>query len=265
MGAAVGIVGAVIGGGGAGGLLGGLLGGGGIGQMLSSFLGGAGGAGGAAGIGSLLESFSPANVLNASANLVNSIMGNATKQATQQLNQQDGMPKFIMDEVNKAVDKVLKQYQGPTDPECQQKLNDGTKSDADKTIDDLVKKIVENVRKQIEDEGKDNTADARCGGKGGKKSAGSWLQKIAQALGEVLGEKAAKMVELSDKVSKAADAQKDAAGTKDEKDDKEAAAEMTKAQTELQGVSQEYKLLSETISTVVKGIGEALSTLGRKQ
>jgi hypothetical protein len=40
---------------------------------------------------------------------------------------------------------------------------------------------------------------------------------------------------------------------------------MTKAQTELQGISQEYKLLSETISTVVKGIGEALSGLARKQ
>ena len=40
---------------------------------------------------------------------------------------------------------------------------------------------------------------------------------------------------------------------------------MTAAQTELQGVSQEYKLLTETISTVLKGIGEALSTMGRKQ
>ena len=40
---------------------------------------------------------------------------------------------------------------------------------------------------------------------------------------------------------------------------------MTKAQTEMQGVSQEYKLLTETFSTVIKGIGESLSTMGRKQ
>ena len=95
----------------------------------------------------------------------------------------------------------------------------------------------------------------------GRKSAGSWLQAIAKAMGEVLGQKAGEMVKLSDKISSLAQEGKGLEG--DAKADN--AADMTAAQTEMQGVSQEYKLLTETISTVLKGIGEALSTMGRKQ
>ena len=40
---------------------------------------------------------------------------------------------------------------------------------------------------------------------------------------------------------------------------------MNEVQTEMQGVSQEYKLLTETVSTMIKSIGESLSTMGRKQ
>ena len=98
-------------------------------------------------------------------------------------------------------------------------------------------------------------------GQGGRKSAGSWLQAIAKAMGEVLGQKAGEMVKLSDKISSLAQEGKGLEG--DAKADN--AADMTAAQTEMQGVSQEYKLLTETISTVLKGIGEALSTMGRKQ
>ncbi len=271
MGAAVGVVASVFMGGAGGGLLGGLLGNSLLGQLLSGFLGGAEGAGGEEGISKAMAGFAPANVLNATTNLVNSILGNGTNKAMEKLHKEEGLPKFIQDDIAKVVEKVLKENKCPTDPECQKALDQATKGDADKTTEDLAKKIVENILKQLEEEGKDNTSSNRCGGeegkdgKKGKRSTGSWLQKIAQALGEVLGEKAAKMVELSEKISEAADAQKKAAGTKDEGDDKEAAAEMTKLQTEMQGVSQEYKLLSETVSTCIKGIGEGCSTLGRKQ
>ena len=111
------------------------------------------------------------------------------------------------------------------------------------------------------EESKDAAGEAQGSGKGGRKSAGSWLQAIAKAMGEVLGQKAGEMVKLSDKISSLAQEGKGLEG--DAKADN--AADMTAAQTELQGVSQEYKLLTETISTVLKGIGEALSTMGRKQ
>ncbi|MFT4193964.1 MAG: hypothetical protein QM614_04900 [Ottowia sp.] len=260
MGAAVGFVGAVFGGG-AGGLLGGLLGGGGIGQLLSGFLGGAESAGGAEGIAKALQGFAPANVLNATANLMSSVMGNSAKQATQTLAREDGLPKFIQEEISKAIDKVLKENQKATDPDCQKALDDATKGDADKTTEDLAKQLIDNVRKQLSEESKEATGESKGCGKSGKKSGGSWLQAMAKAMGEVLGQKAGEMVKLTDKISSLA---KEAEGL--EGDDKEQnAKEMTAAQTELQGVSQEYKLLTETVSLVIKGIGEALSKMGSRQ
>ena len=74
--------------------------------------------------------------------------------------------------------------------------------------------------------------EAQGSGKGGRKSAGSWLQAIAKAMGEVLGQKAGEMVKLSDKISSLAQEGKGLEG--DAKADN--AADMTAAQTELQGV-----------------------------
>ena len=168
----------------------------------------------------------------------------------------------IQSAINKAVDQVLKKNEKPTDRAAQDKLGDATKEGLQKQMDDLVKQLVDNIRKQLGEESKDATSEATGGGKaGGKRSGGSWLQAIAKAMGEVLGQKAGEMVKLSDKISSLAQEGKGLEG--DAKADN--AADMTAAQTELQGVSQEYKLLTETISTVLKGIGEALSTMGRKQ
>ena len=263
MGAAVGVVASVVTGGGAAGMFGGLLGGGGglLGSLISGIMGGGGAGGAADGIGKVLQNFSPANVLNAAANLINAANGGAVKDAASQLHKEDGLPKFIQDAINQAVDKVLQQNQKPADATCQQQLGDATKDGLKKEMDDLIKQLVDNVRKQVGEESKDAAGDASGCGKGGKKSAGSWLQAIAKAMGEVLGNKAGEMVKLTDKISSLA---KEGQSLKGE-DKQQNAQEMTAAQTEMQGVSQEYKLLTETVNTVLKGIGEALSNLGRKQ
>lgn len=266
MGAAVGVVAGVIGGGG-GGMLGGLLGGsgllGGLGQLLGGFLGGSN----AAGIGRALEGFSPANIINATANLVNAISGNSGKQAVDTLAKEDGLPKFLQDAIKKVIDEVVKKFEKKADPEAEKALKDAAGSDVQKSVDELAKKIVDTVREILNENQKDEIASNRTGGsgKGGKKPAGSWLMAIATAMGKVLGEKAAEMVKLSDKISAAAQDKKDAIDKKDGDAKEKAAETSTQAQTELQGVSQEFKLLTETFSTVIKGIGESLSTMGRKQ
>ncbi|MDO5288721.1 MAG: hypothetical protein Q4F13_03700 [Pseudomonadota bacterium] len=260
MGAAVAVVAPMLMGGAGGGMLGGMLGGGLLGNLVGGLLGG-GGAGGMDGIAKAIQGFSPANVLNATANLVNAMHGGAVKGAAEQLKREDGMPKFIQDAINQAVDKILQQNKKPTDPCCEQKLGEATKEGLQKEMDDLVKKLVDNIRKQLGEESKDATGEASGAGKSGKKSTGSWLQAIAKAMGEVLGQKAGEMVKLSDKVSSLGEKSSGLEGDAKQ----ENAQAMTAAQTELQGVSQEYKLLTETVSTVLKGIGEALSTMGRKQ
>ena len=197
MGAAVAVVAPALMGG-AGSMLSGLMGSGMLGQLLGGIMGG----GGADGIAKAIQGFSPTNVLNAAANLINAMHGGAVKGAAEQLQREDGMPRFIQDAINKAVDQVLKKNEKPTDRAAQDKLGDATKEGLQKQMDDLVKQLVDNIRKQLGEESKDATSEATGGGKaGGKRSGGSWLQAIAKAMGEVLGQKAGEMVKLSDKIS----------------------------------------------------------------
>ena len=107
MGAAVAVVAPMLLGGAGGGMLGGMLGGSMLSNLLGGILGG-GGAGGADGIARAIQGFSPANVLNAAANLINAMHGGAVKDAASTLQKEDGMPKFIQDAINKAVDEILK-------------------------------------------------------------------------------------------------------------------------------------------------------------
>ena len=266
-----------------GGLMGGMGGGGILSQILAGILGGAGGAGGAEGIGKAMQGFAPANVLNATANLVSSMLGNSTKDAARTLHREDGMPKFVMDAINKAVDEAVKKHFKPVDPETQNALNDVTKDDSMKEIKKLTDQLLEKVRELMNERTLDETKEATSTDKKGegarkKKSAQSWFAAIAEAMGKVYGAKTAEVVRLSGEVSNVADKQaalaeknkgidpKDEKATKAAEAEKEKlAAEMTKKQTELQGAAQEMKLISETVSTLLKSIGEALAGMARKQ
>ena len=285
MGAAIAVVAPMLMGGGGlmGGLMGGMGGGGILSQILAGILGGAGGAGGAEGIGKAMQGFAPANVLNATANLVSSMMGNSTKDAARTLHREDGMPKFVMDAINKAVDEAVKKHFKPVDPETQNALNDVTKDDSMKEIKKLTDQLLEKVRELMNERTLDETKEATSTDKKGegarkKKSAQSWFAAIAEAMGKVYGAKTAEVVRLSGEVSNVADKQaaladknkgidpKDEKATKAAEAEKEKlAAEMTKKQTELQGAAQEMKLISETVSTLLKSIGEALAGMACKQ
>lgn len=285
MGAAIAVVAPMLMGGGGlmGGLMGGMGGSGILSQILAGILGGAGGSGGAEGIGKAMQGFAPANVLNATANLVSSMLGNSTKDAARTLHREDGMPKFVMDAINKAVDEAVKKHFKPVDPETQNALNDVTKDDSMKEIKKLTDQLLEKVRELMNERTLDETKEATSTDKKGegarkKKSAQSWFAAIAEAMGKVYGAKTAEVVRLSGEVSNVADKQaalaeknkgidpKDEKATKAAEAEKEKlAAEMTKKQTELQGAAQEMKLISETVSTLLKSIGEALAGMARKQ
>lgn len=249
MGAAVGVVAGVIGGGG-GGMLGGLLGSsllGGLGQMIGGLIGG----GNSSGISRVLEGFSPANIINATANLVNAINGKGAKQAVDTLAKEDGLPKYLQQEIKKVIDEVFKKFEKPTEGDLQDKLNNATKDDQQKSINDFAKQIIDSVRKQLTEKLSEGAEGS--GGKG-KKSAGSWLQAIAKAMGEAMGNRASKMVELSNKM---ADASK--------KEGQEGAKEMQSISTQFQAVSQEFNQLSTAFSTAIKSLGEGVTTMARKQ
>jgi hypothetical protein len=89
-------------------------------------------------------------------------------------------------------------------------------------------------------------------GSGGK----SWLVAIAQAMGNALGTKAAKLVELSHKLDSLAGKSSD---------DQKAAKEFQKTMAEFQAESQLFSMMSNAFSTAVKSIGEGMTALSRKQ
>ena len=84
----------------------------------------------------------------------------------------------------------------------------------------------------------------------------SWLVAIAQALGGIMGDKAAKLVELTGKMDKLAKA---------DPEDQKAAKEFQKTMMEFQAQSQLFSMISNASSTAIKSIGEGMTTVARKQ
>lgn len=93
------------------------------------------------------------------------------------------------------------------------------------------------------------SASKRSGAEGGGR--GNWLAILARSLGATAGEHLKKMVELGEKM-----------GGLDSKEDPEAFAQI---QSEFQAESQIFKMFQESIGTMVKSIGEGMSTVARKQ
>ena len=246
--------------GGAGGLLGGLMGGGGaqgggllgtVGGLVGTMFGGP--------IGGMIGS--------AIGNALQGAVGDATNQAAQQLHKEDGMPKFLVDEIKNVVrDAVEGLKNKDVDPATEEavKCEHGDKFEA--FTKELTKTIVDAVRNEMKNgNGSGDCVEEGGGksGKGGKSSGGSWMQAIAKAMGDVMGQKAKRMVELSNDIS-----QKTAsAGDKNmtEGDKAQAAADTQKLNTEFQATGQEFNLLQTTFSTAIKTIGEGMASVARKQ
>jgi hypothetical protein len=192
----------------------------------------------------LCVAFPPAAVATSLGNLVTSMVGQAVNSAMQTLCQTAGMPKFIADTIGDLVKDVVGQLTQPSHSGC----DEAVKQDCGGAIQDfgkdLATTLVDHIKDAIED----------CGGKkGGKASSGSWLEAIAVAMGKALGDRASKMVELSNKM---------AAGY--EGSDSEKAQQAQADNAKFAAVSQEFNIMSNAFNNALKGIGEGSATLARK-
>lgn len=101
------------------------------------------------------------------------------------------------------------------------------------------------------------------GGVGGSEysssAANSWFIAIAKALGKALQDLADEIKSLSDQLTGI-----DATQGSDAEKEK-AAQDRVDIQTELQGLSQKFSFAMQTASTVIKGIGEGMAAMARKQ
>jgi hypothetical protein len=202
--------------------------------------------------------FPGATLALTAANIGMDLIGDAVKGAGKQLCQELGMPKFLQDIIGKVVDDVIGKNRQPSNPECDRACgNDRGVQDCKRDlIQELIQGLVDRVKDEIKGDG------CEKGEKGGKGGASSWLVALAKALGEVAGDKAAKMVQLSNELTKLNDE-----GQGLEKGSKEAednARKSVSLQSELNGVSKEFQQFMETINTVVKGIGDGLTSVARK-
>jgi hypothetical protein len=242
---------------------------------LNSVFGG-GGLGAALNVVSMV--FPPAALASSAANLLTGGIGQAVSGAMQQLSQAFGMPKFVGEMVKNVADQVLGGMQKPSDPGCDAHVGGqpGIQDFMKNFIKDLCDKIIENTRKNLEN-------DEGCGGGKGKGkdgkavSAGSWLEAIAKSMGQIAGDKAAKMVGLSQEMSdlnakgselaeagKGIDAKDTQAVSANQSQQQQNARAFSIKQSEFQAASQEFSILQNTFSNALKSIGEGLTTMGRK-
>jgi hypothetical protein len=230
----------VFGGGGSGGILGavgGIVGGifgGPIGSMIGQAIGG----------------------------MLQQAIGGGMESAVDTLVKEHGMPKFLGEQVKGAIGNAIDQLHSQGQQGVSGQAKDIAKEHFGDAINqfkkDFAQSIVEGVVEAMR--GQDGKGE-KAGGKG--TSGGGWLQAIAKVMGDALGKKAKEMVKLSNEISEASAAKSQA--KQGSKEQEEQADLFNKKMTEFQATSQEFNYLNSVFTTAIKGLGEALSTMARKQ
>jgi uncharacterized protein YukE len=235
--------------------------------------------------------FPPAAIAASVSNLLTLSIGEAVKLAATTLVKEYAMPKFIEKIVNEVVERVVARMHRETDPQVDAYL--GGSRDFQEFMGDLTndmtRQIVENTRRHVAEA---QDAKEKATGRRGPISASSWLEAIALAMGDIMGDKAAKMVELSMKMSDLNAAGQEIASQYDgltpadpglsdkkfaaankkleiemkkiEAEQQTNAREFSKVQAQFQATSQEFNILTNTFNNAIKSIGEGLTTMARK-
>jgi hypothetical protein len=227
--------------------------------------------------------FPQAQMLSSLMNMVTQGVGQAAKGAIDQLSQQGQMPKFLADAAKKTIDDIIGKLTGQnkTDSQCDAAMQDKFGGDMKSLVDELTKMILDNAKALMDQDKGDGKSSKKSGGSGKGEGAGgkggcgqgggaeggggtgdapsSWLEAIAKAMGEAAGNKAAKMVELSNKLKELSSA----GGS--EQDQQKAAKEMNAVNAQFQAVAQEFNMLQSAFSTAIKSLGEGLAQMARKQ
>jgi hypothetical protein len=235
-----------------------------MGSAVSSVFGG-GGSGGILGaiggiVGGIFGGPLGAMIGQAIGGMLQQAIGNGANSAVDTLVKDHGMPKFLGEEVKSTIGKVMSQLTQQSQQGVSHEAHGAAQQNFGGAIkqweSDFANQLVQGVLDQLRSQGGGST-------KGGKPSGGGWLQAIASVMGSALGNKAKEMVNLSQQINDAS-AAKSAAKAGSEEQSKQA-DEFNKLMTQFQATSQEYNYLNSVFTTALKGLGEALGTMARKQ
>ena len=118
----------------------------------------------------------------------------------------------------------------------------------------VMKQVSTSMQAQLTDalgaSGQQKDKAAGSGGKGG----GSWLEAIAEAMGQALGQMAQKLVDESNALQGLAG---DASGS--------GAQEFQATMSKFQADSQMFSMLSQAYATAIKSIGDGMTSMASKQ
>ncbi|MGY6518276.1 MAG: hypothetical protein ACXIUZ_06135 [Lysobacteraceae bacterium] len=133
--------------------------------------------------------------------------------------------------------------------------------DLDRAQNNMQNAMRELIQHMVDTNRENASGRAReAGGQGGAQGgSNSWLVAIARALGEQAGQIAAQMTKIANEISSL-----DVSGGSS-RQQQSAALRMNQLNAELQGQSQMYKILSDSISTALKSIGDGMSGVARRQ
>ena len=209
-----------------------------------------------------VSNYGAENTKNALSNLKLERLGDKVKDIIKDSN----LAPAIKDKAMDIIDSYIAKMQKPTIPATQDfidsKLGGQINAQADNVKKDIMSEMFNNETVGVE-------GNNRKEGKDGK----HWLVALAEAMGNIAGKHLKNMIELADKIgnvgndkgqsnTRTSGNETDSTGTKTDPDE---AKKMAKLQAEFQAESQMFKMVSESASTLVKSIGESLSTLARKQ
>lgn len=191
----------------------------------------------------LFSQYGVNNVLQAVTNAAGEYLKSALNELVDNMN----MPAFMKQDALSIIDQILNGNQSAVPAALQQGADNIVKGGGDQSASD----IMSGIMRMVQDAMREETESASSSSSGGKAGDGNWLAVLARALGSTAGKHLKKMVELGEKM-----------GSIDSKENPEQFAQI---QAEFQAEAQIFKMFQEAIGTMIKSIGEGMSSVARKQ
>jgi hypothetical protein len=146
---------------------------------IGSLIGGAGGGGNIFSsiggiVGGIFGGPMGAMIGKAVGNMVGQAVGDAVKQTVDTLQKEDGMPKFLVNDIKKMVDERIDSLKDKSvDEDTQCKCNDAMKGGKQDLVEQLVKQLLDGVRQALDTESaKQSGKSGKSGGSGGASQPG---------------------------------------------------------------------------------------------
>ena len=190
-------------------------------------------------INSLVSQFGLDDVFNSIMNLASDLLESGLGGIIDSL----PLPTALKDLAKGVVGNVLDGFRNEVSPAAQDAVNEELGCDVAESVDGVLSIISSSMREEME------SASESGNGNAGE----HWLSILARALGKASGKHLEAMLELGDQMGKVGDI------------DEGNQAEFAEMQADFQAQSQIFKMFQESISTMLKSIGDGMSAVGRRQ